>query len=83
MEGFLLSFHRAVHQKSIDQIGSTLSSILRVVVHDWERPYYKEGVKSLGYLLEKEVERHLKKAKNILITPKNKDYLLQDINNFF
>ena len=28
----------------------------RLVIHDWERPYYKEGAKSLGYVLEKEVE---------------------------
>ena len=29
---------------------------LRLVIHDWERPYYKEGAKSLGYTLEKEVK---------------------------
>ena len=27
-----------------------------MVIHDWERPYYKEGAKSLGYILEKEVD---------------------------
>ena len=32
------------------------SYFLRLVIHDWERPYYKEGAKSLGYVLEKEVE---------------------------
>jgi len=42
----------------------------RLVIHDWERPYYKEGAKSLGYILEKEVkeERHL----GVLVPPKER-----------
>ena len=46
-----------------------LSDIFRVVIHDWERPYYKEGAKSLGYVLETEVSIYAcdEKTKNKLI----------------
>lgn len=46
-----------------------LTDIFRVVIHDWERPYYKEGAKSLGYVLETEVSIYAcdEKTKNKLI----------------
>ena len=41
-----------------------LTDIFRVVIHDWERPYYKEGAKSLGYVLETEVSIYACDEKN-------------------
>ena len=51
--------HCLIHpsdQFNSSQISPFSSISLRLVIHDWERPYYKEGAKSLGYILEKEVQ---------------------------
>ena len=34
--------------------------LVRLVVHDWERDYYRSGIKELGYKVEKEVNKKLK-----------------------
>ena len=36
-------------------VGLVFMYVSRLVVHDWERDYYRSGIKELGYKVENEV----------------------------
>ena len=36
-----------------------IEDVSRLVVHDWEREYYRTGIKELGFKVEKEVNLSL------------------------
>ena len=59
------------------ELGLVFMYVSRLVVHDWERDYYRSGIKELGYKVENEVNnietksfsgRNPKKCQRILVT---------------